>query len=450
MMAQRVPSVAYLPVKSMSSSSLLRLAGVSTLALFLANCASEPSRSRGPVSAQNQREIGAFADKRKYGTASPRVVQYGSTVPKGGGRDHVGRPYRVAGRTYTPRDNPNYSATGMSSWYGDAFHGRKTANGEVYDKYAYTAAHPTMPLPSYARVTNQTNGRSIIVRVNDRGPFHGGRIIDVSERVAHALEFKHLGTARVKVDFVQRASVAGSDDRKLVATLRTDGGPATLPGTSNPVMVAENSFIPTLGAAPANAARPAITPRPAPVLAAAPPAEDQLSDRQPAEAVLTEAKPVRRAIPLPPDRPFDLDAVPGAGTPIARVNNGQETPVRAAPRGERVAAIYFAPSQGMQTSFIGGDPMLRLKSGTFAQAAKAQVPRAKQMLQAGLFREKTNAERLYAALEKHGKAQLQPVSVNGATLFKVTVSHFANPESARAALEAAVAAGASGANLVAN
>ncbi len=431
---------------------LLRFAGVSTLALFLANCASEPTRGRGPMSAQNQREIGAFSDKRKYGSASPRVVQYGGTVPKGGGRDHVGKPYRIAGRTYTPRDNPDYSAVGMSSWYGDAFHGRKTANGEVYDKHAYTAAHPTMPLPSYARVTNASNGRSIIVRVNDRGPFHAGRIIDVSERVANALEFKHIGTARVKVDFVQRASVAGSDDHKLIATLRTDGSAANLSGNSSPVMVAENTFIPTLAASPVPATRPvaALAPRPAPVFVSTPAVEPVAVEREEATAILTETKPVRREIPLPPDRPFDLDTVPGAGTPIARVNNGQETPVRTAPRGERVAAIYFAQSQGIKTSFAGTDPMLRLKTGAFAIAAQEQVPQTKQSLQAGLFREKSNAERLSTALQKHGKAVVQPISMNGATLFKVTASNFGTIGSARAALATALAAGASGARLVAN
>ncbi len=154
---------------SVPLSKALRFAGVSSLALLAANCASDTRSGGRQLSAQNQREIGAFSDKRKYGSASPRVVEYGQEVPKGGGRDHIGRPYRVAGRWYTPRDNPEYSAVGAASWYGDAFHGRKTANGEIYDKYSYTAAHPTMPLPSYARVTNLSNNRSMIVRVNDRG-----------------------------------------------------------------------------------------------------------------------------------------------------------------------------------------------------------------------------------------------------------------------------------------
>ncbi|MGL4636532.1 MAG: septal ring lytic transglycosylase RlpA family protein [Beijerinckiaceae bacterium] len=447
----------------MVSSFFLRAAGVSAVAILLANCASEPSRTvRGPMSAQNAREIGAFSDKRKYGTASPRVVNYGSTVPKGGGRDHIGRPYRVAGRTYTPRDNPNYSAVGMSSWYGDAFHGRKTANGEVYDKYAYTAAHPTMPLPSYARVTNQSNGRSIIVRVNDRGPFHGGRIIDVSERVANALEFKHLGTARVKVDYVQRASVSGSDDRKLVATLRTDGGAANLSGGSAPIMVAENTAVPGLAATPVPVMRPVPVASPAPVVTPvqaasvqAPRQEAAVADRENVDSVLTESKPVRRSVPLPPDRPFDLDSVPGGGQPIARVNNGQPTPVRAVQTsnrvaGDRVAAIYFAPTQGLNGSFAGADPMRRLKSGSFENTATKPVARSGSVLQAGLFRDRANAERLTAVLQKHGNAQSQIVSMNGATFYRVTANDFTSENTARSALAAALASGAAGARLTTN
>ncbi len=124
----------------------------------------------------------------RYGVSpSPRVVADGDPVPKGGGTYHVGAPYTVAGRTYVPEENPNYQATGLASWYGDDFHGRLTANREVFDLNGITAAHPTLPLPSYARVTNLSNGRSLIVRINDRGPYHGNRIIDVSTRAARAL-----------------------------------------------------------------------------------------------------------------------------------------------------------------------------------------------------------------------------------------------------------------------
>jgi rare lipoprotein A len=129
---------------------------------------------------------------------------------------------------YVPEEDVNYREEGMASWYGDDFHGRLTANGEVFDMGSLTAAHPTLPMPCYARVTNLSNGKSLIVRVNDRGPYHGNRLIDVSNKAAELLEFKGNGVARVRVEYVARAPLEGSDDRQLVATLRT-GTPAPAP-----------------------------------------------------------------------------------------------------------------------------------------------------------------------------------------------------------------------------
>ena len=178
----------------------------------------------------------------KYGvSASPRLVEAGDPVPRGGGTYRVGRPYTVAGRLYVPEEDRNYSATGLASWYGDDFHGRQTANGEVFDMTSISAAHPTLPMPSYARVTNLANGKSLIVRVNDRGPYHANRVMDVSYRAAKLLEFERMGTARVRVDYVGRAALDGSDDRQLMATLRT-GEPAPPPSA---VMVASaKPFVP--------------------------------------------------------------------------------------------------------------------------------------------------------------------------------------------------------------
>ena len=174
----------------------------------------------------------------KYGVSpSPRVVAEGAPVPKGGGFEKVGQPYVIAGQVYTPRDMSHYSAVGMASWYGSQFHGRVTANGEVFDTDSVTAAHPTMPLPSYIRVTNIGNGRSIIARVNDRGPFHSTRLIDVSERVAEALSFRRSGTAKVKVDYIGRAPTEGSDDATLMASLQTDGSPAYIKGDARAPIV---------------------------------------------------------------------------------------------------------------------------------------------------------------------------------------------------------------------
>jgi rare lipoprotein A len=201
--------------QSNQAAGVARSALAAAACLVLANCASS----------------GKFASRvdPKYGvSSSPRVVAMGDPVPKGGGTYRVGKPYTVAGRMYVPEDDPNYRAEGLASWYGDAFHGRLTANGEVFDMASLTAAHPTLPIPSYARVTNLSNGKSLIVRVNDRGPYHGNRVIDVSNRASELLEFKSKGIARVRVEYVGRAPLEGSDDRQLIATLRT-GVPAPSP-----------------------------------------------------------------------------------------------------------------------------------------------------------------------------------------------------------------------------
>jgi rare lipoprotein A len=171
---------------------------------------------------------GSNVDARYGVSPSARLVEPGEPVPKGGGVYRVGSPYVVGGRVYVPQDDPHYRAEGVASWYGSDFHGRATANGEIFDADSISAAHPTLPLPSYARVTNLSNGRSLIVRVNDRGPYAANRIIDVSKRAARLLAFTNRGTATVRVEYVGRAPMEGSDDRVLEATLR-ENVPAPAP-----------------------------------------------------------------------------------------------------------------------------------------------------------------------------------------------------------------------------
>jgi rare lipoprotein A len=152
------------------------------------------------------------------GTGSPRYKGTGP-VPMGGGRYHIGEPYQVAGRWFKPREQPNYDKTGPASWYGEAFDRRMTSNGEWFDMTRLTAAHPTLPLPSYAKVTNVSNGNTIVVRINDRGPFVGPRIIDLSKQSASALGFKRQGTATVRVQYIGPAPL-DDDGSNLVAMNR--------------------------------------------------------------------------------------------------------------------------------------------------------------------------------------------------------------------------------------
>src|SRR5712671_3268812 len=231
--------------------SMARSAAAVAACLVLANCASS----------------GKFASRvdPKYGvSSSPRVVAFGEPVPKGGGTYRVGKPYTVAGRIYVPEEDTGYREEGLASWYGDDFHGRLTANGEVFDMASLTAAHPTLPMPSYARVTNLSNGKSLIVRVNDRGPYHGNRLIDVSNKAAELLEFKGNGVARVRVEYVARAPLEGSDDRQLMATLRT-GVPAPSPSLVR--VASAHSFVPEIS---------------------------------------SPARPIRGEVPMPEGRPYSL------------------------------------------------------------------------------------------------------------------------------------------------
>lgn len=236
----------------------LKLMIALSAALALAACESAPKKRSSE-----------YFPESKYGVkASPRVVADGQPVPKGGGRSIVGKPYKVAGRWYYPKEIPGYTKVGFASWYGEAFHGRKTANGEVYDRNSLTAAHTTMPLPSYARVTNVENGRSMIVRVNDRGPFHGNREIDLSQRVAKMLGTKQTGIGKVKVEYVGPARMDGNDEAFLLASY--DGPGAVTPGGTMPgTMLAQ---APAAAPAAAGTAAPSASPA-APVMMASAGAE---------------------------------------------------------------------------------------------------------------------------------------------------------------------------------
>ena len=198
---------------SSAGGRLAPVAACAVLCAFLSNCADN-----------------SHVDPHYGVEPSARVVDPGQPVPKGGGVYRVGSPYVVAGRVYVPQANSHYREEGIASWYGADFHGRSTANGEVFDSDGITAAHPTLPLPSYVRVTNLSNGRSLIVRVNDRGPYAHNRLIDVSKRAAFLLGFAMGGTAWVRVEYVGAAPMEGSDDRLLEATLRQDE-PAPAPGS---------------------------------------------------------------------------------------------------------------------------------------------------------------------------------------------------------------------------
>lgn len=262
------------------------------------------------------------APKPQTGGAGNRGAAV-SGAHQSGGSYKIGKPYKVAGKWYHPRAEPDYDRVGVASWYGHPFHGRRTANGEVYDMEAMTAAHTTLPLPSYVEVTNLDNGRATVLRVNDRGPFVAGRIIDVSRRAAQELGFYNQGTARVRV--------------------RVIGAPP-----SDPIMVAAAQPVPPQrrAAAPARASARAAAPA---TTAAAP-------------VAAVAAAPVIAA-PLPPPA-ASARALPPAPAPE------EAPPVVAAPP---VTAPVAAPvAASAPVVLANAAPALYIQAGAFADAANAE------------------------------------------------------------------------------
>jgi rare lipoprotein A len=200
-----------------AGSLLLGVAASAVLAACSKSLPTYAARSPSPASS---------ISSSKYGVAaSPRTVE-NDRIPKGGGTYKIGAPYQIAGRWYAPAEDPAYDRSGIASWYGAGFHGRTTANGEIFDMNALTAAHPTLPIPSYAYVTNLANGRTVMVRINDRGPYAHDRIIDLSRRTAQLLGTEARGLAQVRVRYAGRAPLDGNDrqERSYLAQQPWAGG----------------------------------------------------------------------------------------------------------------------------------------------------------------------------------------------------------------------------------
>lgn len=147
-------------------------------------------------------------------------------------RERVGPPYEANGRWYVPTPEPGYSQTGTASWYGPQFHGQRTASGETFDQTELTAAHPTLPIPSLVQVTNLENGREVIVRVNDRGPFVGERLIDLSRGAAQVLGFEQAGQARVNVRYLGPAPRRVNADGSMAPASAPSPAPAPVPASA--------------------------------------------------------------------------------------------------------------------------------------------------------------------------------------------------------------------------
>lgn len=347
-----------------SRSGVGGLALTATLAaLVLAGCASGPkggSFGRDGAPAAPPSNLGAAPD------AEPRV----EPVRSSGG---TSKPYTVLGRSYVPiTDDRPFRESGLASWYGTKFHSQSTASGEPYDMYAMTAAHKTLPLPSYVRVRNPANGREVIVRVNDRGPFHDGRVIDLSYTAALKLDLLR-GVAPVDIERLTNEDIRTGAWRRGGGTmLAAAPPPAPAVGTAVPVPV-PSGWAANVAAAPTEAMAQAVVP-------AAPP--------PPAPLLVTELPPMAPIAPAPAAAPMTSSA---AQQPV-------DAPTGVAPAGFWVQLGAFRERDGaeaLRTRASRGLPTLapllrvfddadthRLQAGPFAtrEAASATVAQVRDEL----------------------------------------------------------------------
>jgi rare lipoprotein A len=283
--------------------------------------------------------LGGCAQIQLGATGVKAVQQAGEPAPRGG-IYKVGDPYKINGVTYYPAENYSYNETGIASFYD--FHGRVTANGELYDMNSLTAAHQTLPMPSLVRVTNLENGRQLVLRVNDRGPFAGNRIIDVSRRSAQLLGFEQRGTARVRVE------ILADDSRQLkMALLNARQAP-----------IAEASAAPARGPIASDALPPPAGARVAAVAAPIPPPSATLPP-----------SPAGRQAGRPAPRPEMASARVAALPPEAQgsaIPTLVQTPVR--PTALWVQAGAFssyenAAKLGQQLRRFGAPQIMQVQSG---------------------------------------------------------------------------------------
>ncbi len=409
----------------------------------------------------------------RYGVApSPRVVGMGEPVPKGGGRSMLGKPYQIAGKTYVPKIDPDYKVVGLASWYGTDFHGRRTANGEVFDSASISAAHPTMPLPSYARLTSLATGRSVIVRVNDRGPFHSNRVLDMSQRAADMLGVKSAGVAKIRVEYVGPAPTDGDDTPYLLASYR--GPSLEQPKADRPnVMLAAVESLPgvktMMHVFGSDEPKAAPVPMPAPaVMAAATPAEiagtpapaiDVVPMPRPAETfdyvTIASADPAdfidqpqvavlspaiaTSSVPLPQPRMSYADQGANTYQPTVMFGDVMLPPLPPNASGyaaDRVSQAYQAVD-GVEAG-TGLSELVNKLEGMAGSKPSAAHDQSGPVVQLGVFSNPDNVQKVSAALSAYGTPVVTDITVSGRgmKLMRLTALKAA-PDQVIAAAEAA-------------
>lgn len=354
---------------------------------LLAGCGTPEPKAK----VQKPRSKEYFSEKEYGVKASPYAH-----APRLVGRNQIGKPYKVRGKWYHPKEYKQYSKVGTASWYGHAFHGRLTANGEVYNVADLTAAHPTLPLPSYARVTNLSNGSSVIVRVNDRGPFHDNRLIDLSQRAAQMLGYAKDGTAKVKVDYLGRAPLEGNDQPYLMASYKPGNqAPDPSDGLPSGVMIAMNGPTPSAGlAASALPGQPGSSPFGTAIAPAAG-----------VTAVAADGPHLPDLGPIVPQRPGNELLIP------------TEIPFE-------IASLSYAEERMAGTNEAFAALERRLSATDIVRSWKQSNPEANpaaRYVAAGTFEDAAEARRIAASLAEVGKVEIERSVLDGRYWYTVNL-----------------------------
>jgi rare lipoprotein A len=347
-----------------------------------------------------------------------RVIPLGQPVPKGGGVYLLGKPYEVAGIWYTPREDPGYNLVGRASWYGELFHGRRTANGEIYDMDRLSAASPTLPLPVYALVTNLANGRTIVVRVNDRGPYANDRILDLSRRSAEVLGFRGTGTALVRVKYLGRAPLSGDDsyEQRFLANQTW-------------MRVAAKD---TSGKAKAPTAAIANLP---------------LENPENLETSWKKVAPVQSAAAKPATQGQARTAAARRFTPAEQSAASSYGWTMVAAPSEAEAIPSGAPLYWQASPLWAGKPEIA-ETGSLPPPVRPTRQAGGFLIQAGSFKNRDNANRARAVLVFLAPVEVAEIEAAGDVFFRVRVGPFSDQGEAAAALAKVTQAGYQGARII--
>lgn len=321
--------------------------------------------------------------------------------PKSVGTFKVGSSYKIKGKTYYPQEDYEYVETGIASWYGPQFHGKQTANGEIFDMNELTAAHKTLQMPSLVRVTNLDNGRSLVVRVNDRGPYSRGRIIDLSKRSAELLGFKVQGTAKVKVEVMKQESLQ-------IAQAAKQG----IDTSGYEVAVNRGQGVPSHGG----------------------------------NVQVASARPQQVARPSPSAVPQSTYQRQVQNIETAGVNTSRNASIQSVQQEALTSPV--PTSQGRELTNVTPGHM---KNGNFYPdpiVTEMPVTKTDMYVQAGAFSVEANALNLSRKLAAIGPSNVYPALVNGTQYYRVRLGPVGTVAEADAMLERLIASGNNAAIIV--